>query len=57
MGLRLENVPLHFGWDIVEWKPKLSKKPVDLGENLVEIVEICDEVEEEGLQVLGLKLV
>jgi len=57
VGLRLENVPLHFGWDIVEWKPKLSKKPVDLGENLVEIVEICDEVEEEGLQVLGLKLV
>ena len=53
VGLGLENVPLHFGWNIVEWNPKLSQKPVDLWENLVKIVEICDDVEEEGPEVSG----
>ena len=53
VGLGLENVPFHFGWDIVVWNPKLSVKPVDLGVNLVEIMEICDEVDEEQPEVFG----
>ena len=53
MSLGLENVPLHFGWDIVEWNPKLSQKPVDLGENLVKILEICDEIEKKEPEVFG----
>ena len=53
VDLGLENVPFHFGWDIVVWNPKLSVKPVYLGVNLVEIVKICDEVEEEQPEVFG----
>ena len=53
VDLWLENVPFHFGWDIVVWNPKLSVKPVDLGVNLVEIVEIYDEVEEEQPEIFG----
>ena len=53
VGLGLESVPLHFGWDIVEWNLKLSRKPIDLRENLVKIVEICDEVEEKEPEVFG----
>ena len=46
VGLGLASIPFRFGWDLVEWNPKLSLKPVDLEVNLVEILEICDEVEE-----------
>jgi len=53
VGLGLESVPFHFGWDIVEWNPQLSEKPIDLGINLVEILEICDEVEEKEAEVFG----
>jgi len=49
VGLGLESVQLHFGWDIVEWKSKL----VDLGISSVEILEICDEVEEKEPKVFG----
>ena len=31
VGLGLESVPFHFGWDIVEWNPKLNENPIDLG--------------------------
>ena len=51
VGLGLESVPFHFGWDIVEWNPQLSEKPVDLGVNRVEILEICDEFEEKEGEV------
>ena len=40
MGLGLESVPFHFEWDIVEWNLQLSEKLIDLGVNLVEILEI-----------------
>jgi len=53
VGLGLENVPLHFGWDPVEWNLKLSEKPVDLGVNLNEVVEICDEIKEKEAKVFG----
>jgi len=49
VGLGLEGVPFHCGWDIVEWKSKL----VDLGVSSVEILEICDEVEEKEPRVFG----
>jgi len=42
-------VPFHSGWELVEWRPKL----VDLGVGTVEIVEICDEVEEKEPEVFG----
>jgi len=42
-------VPFHSGWELVEWVPK----SVDLGENYIEILEICDEFEEEAPKVFG----
>jgi len=42
-------VPFHSGWELVEWRPKL----VDLGVNFVEILGICDEVEEKELEIFG----
>ena len=42
-------MPFHSGWELVEWRPKL----VDLGVGTVEILEICDEVEEKELEVFG----
>jgi len=43
-------VPFHSGWELVEWRPKL----VDLGACSVEILEICEEIEEEEhLEVFG----
>ena len=53
MGLGLESVPPHFGWDLVEWNPKLDETPVALGIELEEFVEICDEVEENKAKVFG----
>ena len=52
-GLGLGCVPFHFGWELVDW----VSKSVDLGENYVKILEICDESEEEEntLRFLGLK--
>jgi len=47
VGLGLGCVPFHSEWELVEWVPK----SVDLGENYVEILEICDEFEEEEPEV------
>ena len=49
VGLGLACIPFHFGWDLVEWRPK----SVDLGVGFVEILENCDEVEEEEPEVFG----
>ena len=47
VGLGLGCVSFHSGWELVEW----VSKSVDLGENYVEILEICDEFEEEEPEV------
>jgi len=52
VGLGLGCVPFHSGWELVECRPKL----VDLGENCVEILSICDEIEEKELEVFGLQI-
>jgi len=45
VGLGLDCIPFHYGWELVEWRPKL---------HAVEVLEICDEVEEEEpLEVFG----
>jgi len=50
VGLRLDCVPFHSRWELVEWVPTL----VELGENYVEILSICEEIEEEEqLEVFG----
>ena len=50
VGLELDCVPFHSGWELVEWEPKLS----ELELHVVEMLEICDEVEEEDqLEVFG----
>jgi len=50
VGLGLNCVPFHSGWELVEWKSELSV----LESNYVEILEICDEIEkEEHLEVFG----
>jgi len=50
VGIGLDCVPFHSGWELVKWAPK----SVELGENYVEIFEICDVVkEEEPLEVFG----
>jgi len=50
VGLGLNCVFFHSGWELVEWKPKLS----ELKSNYVEILEICDEIKkEEHLEVFG----
>ena len=53
MDLGLKSVPFHFGWNLVEWNPKLDETQVDLGVKLDEFVEICDEVEEDEAEVFG----
>ena len=49
VGLELGCVPFHSGWELVEWRPKLAYLEV----NSVEILEICDELEEKELEVFG----
>jgi len=49
VGLGLESVSFHSGRELVEWIPK----SIDLGVNSVEILDICDEVEEKELEVFG----
>jgi len=49
VGLGLGCVSFHFGWELVEWRLTL----VDLGENCVKILSICDEIEEKELEVFG----
>jgi len=50
VGLRLERVPFYSGWELVEWVPK----SVDLKQNYLKILKICDEIEEkEHLEVFG----
>ena len=43
VGLSLECVPFHSGWELVEWRPKLS----NLELHAVEVLEIYEEVEVE----------
>ena len=48
VGLGLECVPFHSGWELVEWRSELSVLEL----NYVEILEICEEIEEkEHLEV------
>ena len=47
------SVPFHFRSDLVEWKLKLEVSRGDLGIKLDELVEICDEFEEDQLEVFG----
>ena len=53
VGLGLASVPFHFGWDLVEWKPKLEVSRGDLGMKFDELVEISDEFEEDKPEVFG----
>ena len=43
VGLELDCVPFHSGWELIEWKPKLSV----LESNYTEILEICEEIKKE----------
>jgi len=50
IGLGLSCVPFHSWWELIEWVPK----SVDLGQNWVEILEICDVFEvDDSLEDLG----
>jgi len=50
VSLGLDCVPFYFGWELVEWRPKLS----ELELHIIEVLEIYDEVEEEEqLEVFG----
>jgi len=52
VGLGLGCVLFHSGWELVEW----VSKSIDLGENSVEILEICDDLKTKNPRLLGLKL-
>jgi len=53
VGLGLECVPFHSGWELVEWRPELSV----LESNYVENLKICEEIgEKNALRFLDLKL-
>jgi len=43
VGLGLECVPFHSGWELVEWRPNLS----DLELHAVEVLKICEEALQE----------
>ena len=50
VGLGLDCIPFHSGWELVKWRPKLNV----LKPNYVEILEICEEIEEEEhLEIFG----
>jgi len=50
VGLGLSCVPFHSGWELIEWVPK----SIDLGQNWVEILEICDVVEvDDSFEIFG----
>jgi len=50
VGLGLDCVPFHSGWELVEWRPKLHVLEFDY----FEILEICEKIEqEEHLEVFG----
>ena len=50
VGLGLDCVPFHSEWELAEWGPELSVWE----SNYVEILEICEEIEEEEqLEVFG----
>ena len=56
VGLGLESVPFHFGWELVEWQPKIDESRVEFGENpCAEFVEIHEEikVEDDWAKVFG----
>jgi len=55
VGLRLDEVPPCFGWELVVWKPlneqfreKLEGKPEEVFGKVHEVVEIGKETSEEG---------
>ena len=53
VGLGLNCVFFHSGWELVVWEPRVSMVEVHVSE----IVEICEEVEvEDSIEVFGLKL-
>jgi len=50
VGLGLSCVPFNPGWELIEWVPK----SIDLGQNWVEIMEICNVVKvDDSIEVLG----
>jgi len=51
VGLALDCVPFHGGWDLVEWKPTMSiSEQIEL-----EFDRICAEIEEEEHVELGVR--
>jgi len=54
VGLGLASVPFKFGWELVEWKPKINQSRVDFKVKSVdEFVEVHDEIEIEDDQADG----
>jgi len=56
VGLGLDGVLFRFGWELVEWQPKIVESRAESGENLCdEFVEIHEEieVEDEQCEVFG----
>jgi len=50
VGLGLESIPFHSGWELIVWEPSLS----GLESKFSEILEICEEVElEDSIEVFG----
>ena len=46
VGLGLDSVPSSFGWELVEWKPKIGGSRTEIEEKLGdEFVEIHEEIE------------
>ena len=56
VGLGLDSVPFRFGWELLEWQPKIIESRVESGENLCdEFMETHEEikVEDEQAEVFG----
>ena len=54
VGLGLNSVSFHSGWELVVWEPSVSVVEVFASE----IVEICEEVEvEDSIEVFGLNYI
>ena len=49
VGLGLDCVPFHSGWELVEWRPNLSDLELHVGKTM----EICDVENKETLEVYG----
>jgi len=53
VGLGLENIPFHSGWELIVWEPSLS----GLKSEFSEILEICEEIEvEDSIKVFGAQI-